>query len=299
MSAADASPVLEHADVAHLDEAAWRDRLLASVNEPVQHGRRYPGFPDEGTQKAFVGSAYADALGEGFRFYSFTRRYIDEQRMGLKGGRYLDFGAGWGRIGRFFLRDFERGDMAGVDVDPGMVAFCQGADVPGHHLTVRQGQRLPFRDGAFRLVTAYSVFTHLPAPVFRAWMDELLRVTAFGGLIVFTVEPERFLDFVAGIDPAAPESGWHAALRGTLGDIDDRKRELQACGATYLPTGGGPFRAPDVYGDMVVTPEFVRRMVRPSGQLVAYVDQPELFWQAVAVVRRHYWRFRPSTFGAA
>jgi ubiquinone/menaquinone biosynthesis C-methylase UbiE len=290
-------PVVEHRDVAHLDEDAWYQRHLASVESPVLDGRRYPGFPDESTQKAFVGSAYGAALDEGARFYRYVRAETDARRTRLSGGRYLDFGAGWGRIGRFFLRDFERGDMAGVDVDPSMVAFCREAAVPGHHLTVQQGRPLPFANGAFRLITAYSVFTHLPRPIFEAWMDELLRVTAPGGLIVFTVEPERFLDFVAGIDPSAPESGWHAALYATLGDLETRRRALRADGYTYLATGGGAFRGPEVYGDTVVTPGFVADVVRRNGELLSYVDDPSRFWQAVAVVRRSYWRFRPRRGG--
>jgi ubiquinone/menaquinone biosynthesis C-methylase UbiE len=290
-------PALEHADIAHLDEVAWHHHLVGSIDQPVQHGRRYPGFPDDDTQRAFVGSARADALGEGYQFYSHVRRQTDAHRLRLKGGRHLDFGAGWGRIGRFFLRDFERGDMAGVDVDPGMTAFCREADVPGLHLTVRQGQRMPFADGAFRLVTAYSVFTHLPEPVFRSWMDELLRVTEPGGLIVLTVEPERFLDFVASIDRAAPASGWHAALSAELGDLEGRRRELRSRGYTYLATGGGPYRGADVYGDTVVTPAFLKRVVEPQAALVDYLDDPSRFWQAVAVVRRRRWAPRPAAKG--
>ena len=295
----DTTPVVEHGDVAWLDEAAWLDRHLRSVEQPVQDGRLYPGFPDAQTQKDFVGSAYADALNEGFRFYTYVRRLAEQRRVRLTGGRYLDFGSGWGRIGRFFLRDFERGDMANADVDPGMVAFCRDSAVPGLHLTVQQGRRMPFADGAFRLVTAYSVFTHLPDPVFRAWMDELLRVTAPGGLLVFTVEPERFLDFVAGIDPEAPESSWHAALRATLGDVAERRRELRERGLTYLPTGGGQYREPEVYGDTVVSPDFVRGVVRPYGELVSYLDDGAHFWQAVAVVRRRSMSYRPRATGGA
>lgn len=286
-------PLVEHVDVQHLTTAAWLARLEASIGAPVQHGRVYPGFPDESTQKSFVGSAWAPALAEGFRFYEYVLARAAELKVRLAGGRHLDFGAGWGRIGRFFLRDFERGDMAAVDVDPSMVAFCRDEGVPGQHLVVRQGERLPFATGAFRLVTAYSVFTHLPPHVFQAWMDELLRVTQCGGLIVFTVEPERFLDFVAGIDTDAPESGWHEALAGHLGDNEARRSELATRGWTYLPTGGGAHRGADVYGDMVVTPAFVQQSVGRNGEMVGFLDDPAWFWQAVVVVRRRLTRFRP------
>jgi len=52
--------------------------------------------------------------------------------------------------------------MVGVDIDPDMVAFCAGANLPGRFETIANGQPLAFADGSFRLITAYSVFTHLP-----------------------------------------------------------------------------------------------------------------------------------------
>jgi SAM-dependent methyltransferase len=279
---------LEHRDVRDLDDSAWLERLKRSVREPVQDGRRYGGFPEEHIQRWFVGSSHEHALEEAFHFYRFARAHLARRPPQRRASnRYLDFGCGWGRIGRFFLRDFERGDITGVDIDPDIIAFCRGAELPGDFLTVANGEPLPFADRSFELITAYSVFTHLPPDLFRFWMGELLRVTARGGVIVFTAEPPRFLDFVAAVDPAAPESGWHAALRAELGDIVARRRELAETGVTYLATGGGgEHRQPDVYGDTVVTADFIDRAARPLGRLRAYVDEPQRFWQAVALVQR-------------
>jgi SAM-dependent methyltransferase len=288
--------LLEHSDIKDLSNESWLRQLLNSISQPIQDDRLYPGFPDEGTQRSFVGSAYEDALTEGFRFYQYLCGHLRNRRFKVPASRYLDFGSGWGRISRFFLHDFERGDMSSVDVDQGMVSFCQNNAVPGGHFSVRSSAPLPFADASFRLITAYSVFTHLPEALFKHWMEELLRVTAPGGLIAFTVEPERFLDFVAQIDPAQTASGWHAALLANLGDLEARKRELHANGLTYLPTGGGPYRPPETYGDTVVTRDFIKRCVAQYGDVLEVVDEPEKFWQAVVVVRRHRWRipFRRS-----
>jgi SAM-dependent methyltransferase len=280
------TPLIEHEDVRDLSDDSWLERLKRSIAEPVQDGRAWPGFPDESLQKAFVGSAYEHALQEAWNFHRFTLEAAAALSRRCRATRYLDFGCGWGRVGRFFLREFQRGDMAGVDVDPGMVAFCTEAGVPGYHLTASNGRRLPFADESFRLVTAYSVFTHLPEPLFRAWMTELLRLTARGGLIVFTVEPPRFLDFVAGIDPENPESGWHGALAENLGGLEERRRELAERGVTYLPTGGGPHRPAESYGDTVVSPEFIVAAAGRAGRLRKYVDEPNQFWQALAVVQK-------------
>ncbi len=298
MNAVERPPTLEHDDVKDLTFDAWLDRLLKSVDQPIQDGKLYPGFPDEHTQKAFVGSAFEDALTEGYRFYKYLHNHLDARRFVVPADRYLDFGCGWGRISRFFLRDFERGDMIGVDIDDGMVAFCQTEAVPGGHFVVRNDAPLPFADASFRLVTAYSVFTHLPEALFRSWLRELLRVTAPGGLIAFTVEPERFLDFISSVDPETTASPWHAHLHASLDNLEDRRRELKEKGLTYLPTGGGAFRPPESYGDTVVTPDFVRSCLAGLGELIEFVDEPNNFWQAVVIVRRHRWKipFR-KTFG--
>jgi SAM-dependent methyltransferase len=175
--------------------------------------RAREGFPDLSPaeiQRQFVGSTYEDALDEARRFYDFARESMGDRayrRSGAKG--YLDFGCGWGRLGRFFLRDFQVEDMVGVDVDPDMVAFCARAKLPGGFETIVNGQPLPFADGSFRLITAHSAFTHLPPNLFRAWLAELLRVLAPGGQLVFTVEPPRVLDRLETADANA-SNAWTA-----------------------------------------------------------------------------------------
>ena len=285
----DHTALLEHEDVKGLTPEQWRQDLLNSILVPVQNGRRYPGFPDETIQKAFVGSAYEDAINEGFNFYRHVQNHLLNRRFKVPSSRYLDFGAGWGRISRFFLRDFERGDMAGVDVDESMVSFCNDSFIPGGYFSIAAGGGLPFADAAFKLVTAYSVFTHLPEPLFRRWLSELLRVTAPGGLIAFTVEPERFLDFMAMVDPAVSTSPWHVAVQAKLGDLEARRRELHVDGLTYIPTGGGAYRPPENYGETVVTPKFVQSCAADQGEMLDFFDRPDQFWQAVVVVRRHRW----------
>jgi ubiquinone/menaquinone biosynthesis C-methylase UbiE len=279
--------LLQRADVKTLSRDQWRDKLVASVEDRVLDGVRYPGFPDESIQRQFVGSSNADAIGEGFSFYDHVHGQMGGRKYkASRGQRYLDFGAGWGRIGRFFLRDFERGDMAGVDIDDKMVAFCQEAEVPGLFMGIANGEALPFADGSFRLITAYSVFTHLPRNLFEAWMAELLRVLAPGGLLAFTVEPERFLDFIAAIDETQSDSDWHRSLASYKVELPRMRAEVAKTGIAYMATGGGDMRTPDVYGEAVVSRAYLEKLVKPRGRLVDYVDDASRFWQAVAVVQR-------------
>ena len=278
---------VQRSDVLRLTSPDWFAKLVSSASDVNVEGLRYPGFPDEGVQRQFVGSSNADALGEGFNFYQFVLSRLKGLRYRFCRARnYLDFGAGWGRIGRFFLHDFERSDMFGVDIDAGMVEFCQTADLPGSFLRIDNGSPLPFKSASFRLITAYSVFTHLPPALFEAWMAELLRVLAPGGVLVFTVESLRFLDFIESIDPATIESEWHRSLAGYKSELVRMRSEVESDGIAYMATGGGDIRTPDVYGEAVVSRSYLENLVRPYGCLVDYIDDGSRFWQAVAVVQR-------------
>lgn len=283
----DAVRRLAHEDLTGVGADAWLARLKRSVGERVQDGVLYPDFPSAEIQRQFVGSAYEDALDEAGRFYRFAQESMNDRAYKRSVGKgYLDFGCGWGRIGRFFLRDFPADDMVGVDIDPDMVAFCAGANLPGSFDTIVNGQPLPFADGHFRLVTAYSVFTHLPPHLFRAWLAELLRVLAPGGLLVFTVEPPRFLDFLEAADPNS-DNAWHVALSAYKDQLPRMRAELAKDGVAYLPSGGGAYRESDVYGDTAVTAKFVAREAAPhGGEVVRYIDDPSRFFQAAVVIRK-------------
>lgn len=286
---------LAHEDIKGLEVDAWIERLKRSVAERVQEGRVFPDFPSAEIQRQFVGSAYEDALDEAGKFYAFARESMEDRAYKRSSGKgYLDFGCGWGRIGRFFLRDFATDNMVGVDIDPDMVAFCAGANLPGRFETIVNGQPLPFADGAFRLVTAYSVFTHLPPHLFRAWLAELLRVLAPGGLLVFTVEPPRFLDFLEATD-ANSSNAWLAALSVYKDRLPQLRADLAQDGIAYLPSGGGAYRESDVYGDTTVTAKFVAKEAAPhGGEVVRYVDDPAQFWQAAVVIRKRAPEGRPG-----
>jgi SAM-dependent methyltransferase len=53
---------------------------------------------------------------------------------------------------------------------------------------------LPYADGTFDFLYAFSVFTHLSAQLAEQWMAELRRVVKPGGLIWFTIHGESYSD---------------------------------------------------------------------------------------------------------
>lgn len=270
-----------------LSDQEWFDKLVRSIREPVIDGVEFPRFPSEVTQSQFVGSSNESALHEGYSFYRAVKSH--SETLGAPVGpktRLLDFGCGWGRYLRFFWRDIDAENLFGCDVDPNILSECVGNNVPGAFETISPMGKLPYPDAFFDNVIAYSVFTHLPEDVHEHWMREIARVMKPGGVFLLTLEPRRFLQFISDLVGKPIESGWHRVLAKYGEGAGDLMAQFDAGKFIYMPTGGGDFRAADVYGEAVVPLQYIREKWRDLFEIHKYIDDPEQFWQAVLVARK-------------
>src|SRR5262249_44602597 len=88
-------------------EGYRRNRLLRRI---------LPGVPDENVQLMFTGNKGDLVLREGFDAYSlFTELYENLAGPVAQCKSVLDFGCGWGRIIRFFMKDIEPSRLWGSD----------------------------------------------------------------------------------------------------------------------------------------------------------------------------------------
>jgi SAM-dependent methyltransferase len=106
----------------------------------------------------------------------------------------LDLGCGCGRIARWW-KDVDGPRFYGCDYNPKLARWCE-ANLPFLDARVNSLEPpLPFADAKpFSLIYALSVFTHLPAELERAWLDEIRSSLAPDGLLLFTVSGERYRD---------------------------------------------------------------------------------------------------------
>jgi len=134
---------------------------------------RYP--PDR-----FYYRAYKDVTA----FLSVLERHSFNFRTA---GAILELGCGSARLLRL-LRCIEGVRLVGADINPACVEWCKG-NVSGPEYYVNQAvPPLAFaRAGTFDLVWAYSVFTHIPSELQRAWLEEIRRVLRTGGIFLCTV----------------------------------------------------------------------------------------------------------------
>jgi SAM-dependent methyltransferase len=107
-------------------------------------------------------------------------------------GKVLDLGCGCGRVIRH-LRGCGAEALYGCDCNAKAIAWCQRfLDFATFHANQLEPP-LPYPDGMFGLIYAYSIFTHLPEGLQLLWMEEIRRLLALGGYFLLTVHGRRFI----------------------------------------------------------------------------------------------------------
>jgi SAM-dependent methyltransferase len=97
----------------------------------------------------------------------------------------LDFAAGYGRVTRFLARRFPSAEITAAEVDPAAARFQERA--LGVEGLVSPREAADFAPGrAFDAVLAVSLFSHLPAARFGAWLARLWSCAAPGGILIFS-----------------------------------------------------------------------------------------------------------------
>ena len=129
-------------------------------------------------------------------------------------GPVLDFGCGCGRVIRRW-RDAGV-ELHGTDVNPKLVEWCGGHLEFARFGVNELAPPLRYADGAFGLVYAFSVFTHLPAELEAAWLDELRRVLRPGGVLALSTHGAAYLDRLTEPERMIFRRGLTVVRRGTI-----------------------------------------------------------------------------------
>lgn len=275
----DASPET----VGGLDDAQWLAALRASVDSTIVDGVRFPGFPETQMQVGTVGSAGVPTVEEAYRFYSHVRAQAATAGVALNPqSRVLDFGVGWGRMIRCFLRDVDAANLYGVDVNDKFLTAARRTGVRANLHKITPRGRLEYDDGYFDVVYSYSVFTHLPKDIQELWLGEIHRVLRPGGVLVATTQPPRFIDAIAGFsEEKRKKSAWNRELSAQLALVGDAHAILRDEGLVFLRTNNGT-----TYGDTIMSPEFIDREWGKLFDVLEYLDEPRRFTQAVVTARK-------------
>jgi hypothetical protein len=143
-----------------LSDREWRQVLMDSIDGHA--ALPMPRFPSIELQAGFVGSSNRQAIHQAWIFYLLMAD--QRKKYGLVLGEdshVLDFGCGWGRFTRMFLRDVPESNIWYADSQTLALDICRDTGVPGRMIQLPQMPPSDLPSAQFDTSFAYSVFSHL------------------------------------------------------------------------------------------------------------------------------------------
>lgn len=119
-------------------------------------------------------------------------QFIKEFSKGNK-QNILEWGCGTGRIVSH-LAEHRSEDFCifASDINQEMIVWCQkhiwGVDFALNSIN----PPLPYKNDSMNVIYSTSVFTHLSKQLQKVWLDEIMRVLAPGGILIFTVHGDYY-----------------------------------------------------------------------------------------------------------
>jgi SAM-dependent methyltransferase len=273
----------EHFGAASIED--WRNIWLSTEKDNHVGGLQFPTIPDQELQLRIHGShSFSTSMNEAFAFYEYVGRHIDLRNS--LGKRFLDFGCGWGRMSRPFMRDFYLRDMYGFEPD---LLFCTIARSLNPYICFMTGDFLP--DGTlpgdrFDVMVGWSIYSHLSELSLKAWLTETARVLRENGTAVFTTWGRRFLERLLREQlelNAGKKIHWYSELcLSAAGTIQERIEEYDSGQFVWFTNG-----ASKLYGEAFLSRTVLSRMIdilRLPLSIVEYDDQ--VLAQDVFIIRK-------------
>jgi SAM-dependent methyltransferase len=270
-----------------LNDQQWLEVLIKSLENPAMGGIALPGTPSDQVQRDTVGSAGEQALSEAFSFYREIKKYgSDFGKVLTPDSRILDFGCGWGRIIRFFLKEVKADNLHGIDVTPQMIDFCRELFRYGNFSICNPLPPTEFADESFDIIYAYSVFSHLSESVHIRWVEEFSRILKPGGIFIATTQARHFIEFCRSLQDRTHESGWHRALSKAFLDTKVALADYDNGKFLFCATGGGPSLPNSFYGEALIPRAYVEREWTKYLILRDFVDDQNRLPQAIIVMQK-------------
>jgi methyltransferase family protein len=251
-----------HAWAAPLNDEEWFDAIDTAARSPEQGRADMPTVPDAGAQLRFTGRSGTENLRQAFAFYQYCLQYVSAHREIGWRDRILDFGCGWGRIARFWLREFKPSQIWCIDCLSDAIELIQATRLP---VNILKNDPLPPVAGLpkrFRLIYAYSVFSHLSEAVALRWIDYFADRLAPGGHLIFTTMGLEYLAVLRGLRAAPPED-FHQRRTIELAPGQDELEARYAAGEfVFFGTGGGVETTDDFYGIAMIPEAWLSKLNR-------------------------------------
>jgi SAM-dependent methyltransferase len=230
----------------------------------------FMNFPDDFNVKRVqrTSSAVASPItgaSDADRIARIARRHLPA-RPGL---RVADWGSGFGRVARYIPQFLPGAEVIGIELDDMNLNWMRERLPQVRGVKVDLSAKVPLPDASLDLIYGISVMTHIRGPEQAAWLRELKRLLAPGGVMLLTTAGANSLAFASRWVKPQELATW----RETGALVYEAATEYDS------DIGGGGY-----YVQSKLTPERIRQA---WGQIVEIVEiVPACFGYQEMVVAR-------------
>lgn len=274
-----------HAEAQKLPIEEWIRLVGKSTEQKMSLGEvLMPSAPPPQKQAIFHGNSGQAAINSAAPVYRYVLQSCQQQGIdSIK--TLLDFGCGWGRFTRLFVRDVEEAGLIGIDPWGEALQMCREHMPYAAFVRSQFNPPLAFRDEFFDVVFANSIFSHLSEVNALAWIKEISRILRPGGVLIATTHSKHWLEtvkkFQSGEKPC--ESDWHQGFKNS--EVDFVKAILSHKNGKFIFAPTGVPENPN-YGDSFVPEKYIQKVWGDFLELVEFIDDPARFPQATFTLRK-------------
>jgi SAM-dependent methyltransferase len=218
---------------ANLNPQEYRSRLGIAI----------PDLPSDEVQLRFTGRTGRENLQQAFDFYKFILANLP--KSGVDRQSVLDFGGGWGRILRFFLREFPVERLFLVDCLTAAIECARSLNAPFNIIQSNVNPPVPLQEGTIGVCYAFSVFSHLSERGSESWLRHLADLLVPGGKLTITTRGKAHinnLEEMIRTNPSYP-------LAALLPQPETIRKEYEQGVFQFYPVGGGGELSKDIFGE--------------------------------------------------
>jgi hypothetical protein len=248
---------------------------------------RLPSLPSDEFQVMFTAHSGYQNLKQAFEFYRHVRNVSGINK--LRNPRLLDFGGGWGRVSRFFMREARPEDIYIADTWDFAIRCLRETQNPCNIIQNEPLPPIPDLTAKFDLIYSYSVFSHLSEEYFEKWTKYLLGLLKDGGFLAFTTMGYYFIQHLEHLhnDKTPPPKGLENHIR-ILREEMPPAREIRARHDAgefqFYPIGGAGPMDRSFFGEAFIPRQYIER--RFGDILVDFTEDVPSVDQSVVVLRK-------------
>jgi SAM-dependent methyltransferase len=250
-------------------------------------GDLLPKMPPEISQRSSASRVGDETLKDGFAVYQLFRDLISQHRTPVAGcDAILDYGCGWGRVLRFFLRDLPGEKLWGVDLWKDQVDLARSTNPYCRFLTVNQNTPSQLPDETFDAVFAFSVFSHIDHETAGRLLEEFHRVLKPGGLVIVTTWGRGRAGYFDSVSKGRQSTWENHYNEGMIRYFPGRERWLDDYDNGRYCHVDLHYEGNERYGETAIPREYVVKEWTNDFELVDFIDDRHICVQNVIVMRR-------------